>query len=413
MKNTSSAPVINFGSIDRDTFLREYWQRKPLLIRGAFPNFQSTINPDELAGLAMEEFVESRLVFENLNGSPWQLKHGPFSEQDLTTLPKSGWSLLVQGVDCFDDDTNAILNNFKFLPNWRLDDIMVSLAPEGGSVGPHFDHYDVFLLQGKGSRRWNIGEICDKNSKTLKNTELSILENFESIDEWLLEPGDMLYLPPKIAHWGIAVTESITYSIGFRSPLTSEIIDGLVDDILLNLNNDAQFKEHEKLSTFNPREISSSVINDLEQLVINTLSDKETITSWFGRYMTRPRYPELFNNKENDDNNDKALLTCDELLAIIQAGNISEIIQSPGSRFSFSTRDGDSCYLFANGQEWLVSEFFAELICSGGIIPTSDIDPLLAEHDSKGCSANNLQALHELINLGYLIIPDYGFRETE
>lgn len=396
MEKTHSKSTVVFGSISKNEFLQEYWQRKPLLIRNAFPNFKPTITPDELAGLAMEELVESRLIIENDKGSPWQLKHGPFTEEELTSLPDKGWSLLVQGVDCFDDNTNDILNNFKFLSNWRLDDIMVSLAPDSGSVGPHFDHYDVFLLQGEGSRRWKIGDACDENTKLLKNTDLSILEDFNCIEEWILEPGDMLYLPPKVPHWGIAIDESITFSIGFRAPLTSEIIGNLVDEVLQTSTQDKQFKERTETSNNIPSEISATVIEDLEKLILDTLVDKKILASWFGKYMTSPRYPELFNNDPDDS------ITDNEIFTAIRDERNPKIVQNAGTRFSFFICDEIRSHLFANGQEWSVSTLFAKLICSASSIDSANMISLLSAIESKPLIENDRQALRDLFNYDYL-----------
>src|SRR5690606_33230205 len=179
-------PLTHLGELPIEDFLRAYWQKKPLLIRNAFPNFESPIDGDELAGLALEEEVESRLILEHCK-VPWELQHGPFDENIFSTLPESHWTLLVQAVDQWVPEVHELLNHFRFIPNWRLDDIMVSYAPDQGSVGPHFDYYDVFLLQGAGQRRWRTGQQCDVNSAHVEGTPLNVLKNFEQQNEWLLE----------------------------------------------------------------------------------------------------------------------------------------------------------------------------------------------------------------------------------
>ena len=190
------------GDLSADAFLQRYWQKKPLLIRNALANYQSPISADELAGLALESEVESRLV--ETHGMDWSLKHGPFNEDDFLGLPEQDWTLLVQGVDLWVPEVQALLSKFAFLPPWRVDDVMVSFACPGGSVGPHFDQYDVFLLQVEGQRRWQIGGECSSNTPLRDDSPLRILKEFEAEEEWLLEPGDMLYLPPGVAHWGVA-----------------------------------------------------------------------------------------------------------------------------------------------------------------------------------------------------------------
>ena len=192
------------GEITATVFLEQYWQKKPLLIKRAFSNYQSPISAEELAGLACEEGVESRLILEHGETSPWQLRYGPFSEDDFTSLPKTNWSLLVQAVNHHVPELNELLEAFNFIPNWRIDDLMISYAPTHGSVGPHLDNYDVFLLQVQGRRHWHINENDYTEDDFIEDLELKILKDFEAKQDWILEPGDMLYLPPGIAHHGVA-----------------------------------------------------------------------------------------------------------------------------------------------------------------------------------------------------------------
>ena len=206
MSPTFPSPL---GDMAAEDFLRDYWQKKPLLIRQAFPDYENPLSPDELAGLALEEEVESRIVLTQ-GKSPWELRRGPFAEDDFKTLPERDWTLLVQAVDQFVPDIADLISAFSFLPSWRVDDVMVSYAAPGGSVGPHFDNYDVFLLQTHGRRRWKIGQTCSPASPLLEHPDLRILENFEQQQEWVLEPGDMLYIPPGVAHYGIAEDDCST-----------------------------------------------------------------------------------------------------------------------------------------------------------------------------------------------------------
>lgn len=225
---TSDIPLEVLGGISAREFLRDYWQKKPLLIRQAIPGFQSPISPDELAGLSLEEEVESRLVIEH-GAQPWELRRGPFTEETYQSLPERDWTLLVQAVDQFVPEVSELLEHFRFLPSWRIDDVMISYAAPGGGVGPHFDNYDVFLLQGYGKRRWRIGQMCDSQSPLMKHADLRILADFEGSDDWVLEPGDMLYLPPRLAHLGTAVDECMTYSVGFRAPSAAEVLTHFTD----------------------------------------------------------------------------------------------------------------------------------------------------------------------------------------
>lgn len=224
-------------------FMAQYWQKKPLLIRGAMPDFRGLLDPSELAGIACEADVPSRLIqfdpARQQKGEGWQVTQGPFDDDDFTSLPPQHWTLLVQGMNHILPEAQALLSQFSFIPNARLDDVMVSYAPTGGGVGPHIDSYDVFLLQGAGKRRWRISQQTDL--RLITGAPLRILSHFVSEQEWVLEPGDMLYLPPNVAHWGIAEDDDcMTYSIGFRAPTARELAiefleacrqDGLPDEL--------------------------------------------------------------------------------------------------------------------------------------------------------------------------------------
>ena len=207
------------GNLTPSQFMRRYWQKKPLLIRQAIPNVEAPLSRDELFELADQDEVEARLITHFRN--KWQLEHGPFAPDELPSVKQRAWTLLVQGVDLHDDRARALLDRFRFVPDARLDDLMISYATDGGGVGPHFDSYDVFLLQVHGKRRWRISAQRDLSLRP--GVPLKVLQHFEPEEEWVLEPGDMLYLPPHIAHDGVAEGECMTCSIGFRAPSASEL----------------------------------------------------------------------------------------------------------------------------------------------------------------------------------------------
>ena len=207
------------GGLSATRFLSQFWQKKPLLVRNAIPDFKGVVQAPELLALSLRDDVEARLVCRRRGA--WHVQQGPFSRTQLARLPKSGWTLLVQGLNLELPEADALLRRFRFLPYARLDDVMVSYAVAGGGVGPHFDSYDVFLLQGPGRRRWSVGRQRDRRLDP--KTPLKILRNFRPEKEWLLEPGDMLYLPPGWAHEGVALEPGFTYSIGFRAPSHQEV----------------------------------------------------------------------------------------------------------------------------------------------------------------------------------------------
>ena len=281
---------LHFGEVGVDEFLQEYWQQKPLLIRQALPGYISPISPDELAGLALEEEVESRLVEGGSNN--WSLRHGPFTEQDFLDLPEQDWTLLVQAVDLWVPQMQQLLERFDFLPPWRLDDVMVSFACPGGSVGPHFDQYDVFLLQVEGTRRWQIGGHCDGNTPLQADCPMRVLESFSSQQEWLLEPGDMLYLPPGMAHWGVAETECLTYSIGFRSPSIADLLGDLAVEMMAQ-GYEAHYRDPAMSQALTGREIDPTFVAQAKQQLWQAIDNDDLIGDWFARFMTAPKYPEL------------------------------------------------------------------------------------------------------------------------
>jgi 50S ribosomal protein L16 3-hydroxylase len=277
------------GDLTADQFLAEYWQKKPLLIRNAIPNFEPPIDGDDLAGLSLEAEVESRLVI----GDDWALEHGPFEESRFASLPEQNWSLLVQGVDLWVPEVADLLSSFDFLPSWRVDDIMVSYAEDGGNVGPHFDYYDVFLIQGEGQRHWQIGQLCSEADLHTDSTALKILKNLEVSDEWTLNPGDMLYLPPKIAHHGVAIGQCTTFSVGFRAPAATEMLDDLATELLSRDITPNHLQDPPLNAAMANEPISGAYIQQVKELLQQTLDDEQMLGEWFAQFMTEPKYPSL------------------------------------------------------------------------------------------------------------------------
>jgi len=279
-------PPSLLGGLDVGTFLRDYWQKKPLLIRGAWPRFEPPLSPNELAGLACEAEVESRLVLERDGDYPWQVKNGPFAELEFARLPATHWSLLVQRVERHVPAAATLLKHFLFIPAWRIDDLMISYAPEHGNVGAHIDHYDVFLLQGLGQREWQINEHDYSVDDFLPDMDLKLLPDFEPEQTWVLEPGDMLYLPPGVAHHGIAKTECMTLSIGFRAPSRLDLMSAFADDCLLE-DNDRRYRDPGLTIPEHSHELSVDDRCHLRQLLRETLADDDKLDQWLGQYLSR------------------------------------------------------------------------------------------------------------------------------
>ena len=365
-------PLTHLGDMPIATFLREYWQQKPVLIRQAFPDFESPIDGNELAGLALEEEVESRLVLER-GDTPWELRQGPFDENTFATLPPSHWTLLVQAVDHWVPEVRELLEHFRFLPDWRVDDIMVSYAVDQGSVGPHFDYYDVFLLQGAGQRRWRLGQTCDSQSPRIEGTALNILKTFDANQDWVLTPGDMLYIPPGVAHWGIAEGDDcLTYSIGFRAPSIADILTEASQEAASQLTNDQRYRDIQPSDFSHPGEISDATVEALTQLVREHLKP-DTLRDWFGRYMTSPKYPELEPDVDDEENPGDTLY------------------RHPASRFAYTnTREGDAVF-YADGEAHPCSRALAMALCSEWTLSRAE----LVEHANDERDQHLLEMLIE------------------
>lgn len=355
------------GNFCIETFLSEYWQKQPLLVRGAIDPNLLDITGDDLAGLALESDVESRMVIES-EGS-WQLQHGPFTEVTFAKTPESHWTLLVQAVDHFVPEVHALLDLFRFLPNWRLDDIMISYAADKGSVGPHFDQYDVFLLQGMGRRHWQIGPHCGKETELAANTELSIIKNFSATHEWTLSPGDLLYLPPGVAHFGVAHGECITYSVGFRSPSKFEALSSFIDHLAKDSRADERYQDSGR--NFHPGEIAADELEHFRRWLLSEANSAEQFARWFGLEMTRGKYnTDEFDHDDSAHNTD--LPDLDQILA--NAGPCS-YVKALDSRWAFRIV-GSRADLFVAGQQWRVSTIFAKTLCSASLFEESELRAL-------------------------------------
>ena len=285
MKNKHSL----LGGLTAKEFLHNYWQKKPLLIRQALPNFNGLLDKQQLLDMACEEDVQARLVTQHRGN--FELHHSPFIPEDFDSAGSKNWSALVQGVNHHLPEAAALLKHFDFIPHTRLDDLMVSYAPKGGGVGPHFDSYDVFLLQGCGHRRWQISTQLDR--EIVEDAPLRILKNFQVEQEWVLQAGDMLYLPPHCAHNGIAEDDCMTYSIGFRTPAYQELAEQFLVYLQDRIEVDGMYADPDIKTQKHPSEISSSMLNQVGQVIKNIRWDKEDIANFLGCYLSEPK-PHIF-----------------------------------------------------------------------------------------------------------------------
>lgn len=276
--------------LTQQQFLTQYWQKKPLLIRQALPGFDPILTVEELAGLACEEEVESRLVEQQGETGPWQCRHGPFSEADFAALPLSHWTLLVQDVDKHVPELARIMRRFNFIPDWRRDDLMVSFAPVGGSVGPHTDSYDVFLLQAMGTRRWQISHEPLLEAEFIDGLDLKILQQFEPDQSWDLQPGDMLYLPPHFAHHGVALNDCMTFSIGFRTPTQVELLDAFMQTLTEQDAGQQRYRDPGLQVAEDDNLIDTAALSRFKQSMLNCIEQSDKwIMDAVGRLLTETK----------------------------------------------------------------------------------------------------------------------------
>lgn len=359
------------GSLSTADFLREYWQQRALLVHGALSRTQELLDGDDLAGLACEEGIASRLVIHDPRSRRWHCEHGPFDEGRFADLPEHDWTLLVQGVEQWFPAVAALLARFDFLPRWRVDDIMASYATPGGGVGPHFDYYDVFLIQARGRRRWRLGQHCDDTTPLENHPELKLLAAFHEQSSHDLEPGDMLYVPPGQSHLGTALGEDcITLSVGFRAPSHAEILQGMAASLAQSLGGQHRYTDPAGVSGGDPHRIDAAALTQLDSVLgaRDPAAVRGALADAFGRLVTEPRQPDLV------DAPDAASLA--RIEARLSAGGSLRLRHHPASRFAYAIT-ADGALLFVDGESHLTTAAVARDIC-GAQVQASVLDEPLA-----------------------------------
>jgi len=374
------------GNLSVEQFLDRYWQRRPLLIRQAFPDFVPELDEDDIAGLACDELAESRLVSGSYPEHDWALRYGPFREKDFAGMAEENWTLLVQDVEKHYPPLQTLFKSFPFLPAWRMDDLMISVAAPGGSVGPHVDQYDVFLLQASGLRKWQIADSFDP--ALLPDCELNVLQSFEPEQEWLLEPGDLLYLPPGVAHHGVAVDLGMTWSIGMRAPSSADLLQGLGEWLATHQNEGQRYRDECLSSAPREGEINAEAIEGFRQLVGKAAADESGFRNFIGSFLSRyrlahepaPAEPEL---------DSKALRQA------LSSG--AQLRHNPWTRLLWLKTNGGA-RLFAAGDEHRCSEELAQAFCN---------NPVLVNTESE-ISGPAMELACALLNKGHLYLqsPD-------
>lgn len=362
--------------LDWNDFLQRYWQKRPVIIKRAFKDFIDPLSPDELAGLAMETEVDSRLVSHD--EGRWQVSHGPFESFDH--LGENNWSLLVQAVDHWHEPSAALMRQFRQLPDWRIDDLMISFSVPGGGVGPHVDQYDVFIIQGSGRRHWRVGD-----KKTLKqhcpHPDLLQVDPFEAIIDEEMEPGDMLYIPPGFPHEGYSLENALNYSIGFRAPNGRELVSGFADYVLAQELGSVRYSDPDITLRPDPAEILPGEIDGLRNMMLGLVQQPERFNNWFGEFISQSRH-------ELDLAAPEPPYQAGEIYDLLHQGD--KLQRLGGLRV---VQIGGECY--ANGEQ-LVTEHkqAAAILASAYIIDAAQLGEALDD-------PSFLALLTSLINNGY------------
>ncbi|NMP32407.1 cupin domain-containing protein [Thalassotalea sp. M1531] len=378
--------TINWGDLTPELFLKEYWQKKPLLIKAGFNSFQDPITADQLAGLAMEQEIESRIIAHD-NNEKWQVSHGPFEE--FSEFGENNWTLLVQAVNNWSETTAALLLPFKFLPNWRIDDVMVSFSTPGAGVGPHLDQYDVFITQGEGKRRWQVGLPDAGLIELVPHEDLKQVSAFKPIIDEVTEPGDILYIPPNHPHNGVALENSMNYSVGFQAPSAQEMITALADTVIDKDIAGQRFGDPNRSITISPECLTTEDIKQLQSFMLTQTSDLDLFSDMISSFCTRNHHAlEILIPVEP---------FTEEM--VVSYLNDPEIFVRPvlGIKSLINEQNGD---LYINGDRVSISENTRELA-----ILIAKNQPLTSESikSSMDC-LNNIQMLTSVLNMGYWYI---------
>lgn len=376
---------LNLGSLSIEKFLQEYWQKKPLLIKGGIKHFSDPLTADELAGLATEEDVESRIV--SCVDKQWDMETGPF--EDFSQYGEKDWTLLVQAVDHWHPDAATLLDAFRFIPNWRVDDLMVSFSAPGGGVGPHLDQYDVFIIQGEGKRHWRVGMPDASLKQHCPHPRLLQVSPFNACIDAITEPGDILYIPPGCPHDGVSIENSLNYSVGFRAPAQKDLLTGLLDYLIDHDITGNRFTDPQRSTSKSAGQISESDLDQIQQLLQQLSADRELLPQWFGGLITRAKH-------ELDINEPDPHYEAEEIEEYLQEGSV--LTRLGGLRCCYYQQNSQAdIQLFINGDKI--------------VLPPDELQTaqLLCDYPQLGAELNRhftglpqrLMLLTHLINQGY------------
>ena len=330
---------LKINNLCEQEFLNQYWQKKPLLIKQGFTDFQDPIEAEELAGLAMEESIESRIVTNHNND--WQAYQGPF--EDFEKLTEQHATLLVQAVDHWHSDAAQLLHPFRFIPNWRIDDLMISYSTPKGGVGPHLDQYDVFIIQGEGKRHWRVGLPDPTLKQFAQNKKLLQVEQFEAVIDCILEPGDILYIPPGCPHEGYAIENALNYSVGFRAPNQQDLFSSFADHVIDTDSGQKRYTDHTLALRDSKGELLQSETDKVKTLMQALLNNDELFKHWLGNTLSQAKH-------EMDLAPLEEPITCEQMSELI-ANNAEEFERLGGVRAIYQQLE-DTLLLSINGENY-------------------------------------------------------------
>jgi 50S ribosomal protein L16 3-hydroxylase len=355
--------TLDLNQMSQNEFLAKYWQKKPVVIKKGFKDFVDPILPDELAGLAMEEAVESRLVYKK--GDKWQAEFGPFEKYEH--LGDSDWSLVIQALDNFSEEAAEIIEPFRFIPHWRLDDLMASFATTGGSVGPHVDNYDTFICQGSGTRHWRVGDN-GQHTEVIAHEALLHVEAFDSIIDVVLEPGDILYIPPGYPHEGIALEPSMSFSVGFRANSTVSLLSGLADHLIDNELGAELLEDVDRQAVTHSGEITNTDYQNIKSQLQNLLENEQVFKKFVGNFLTNAKHElDLMPSDEP--------FSSDEVSQLLTIHNIKRLGGLRAFYFEDTINEG---IFYLNGEQKNCSSEIApaiKLLCNQSIITSNELTP--------------------------------------
>jgi 50S ribosomal protein L16 3-hydroxylase len=381
------------GKISQKEFLTRYWQKKPLLMKGAIQPFPEIISPEELAGMTLDKQVESRLIIQGPGKNNWQLKRGPFKTSTFQKLPKKKWTVLVNGVDRFVPSVHAFLDEFSFIPFWRMDDIMISYAVDQGNVGAHVDNFDVFLVQAAGKREWMIEDKPVMQDDFIPDLPVRLLRKFKPTHRWVLEPGDILYLPPRFPHHGVAQGDRcMTISVGCRAPSTNEIINGVVTNALIQSDESVRYTDPD-LKPQAPGEISADAIAKIKKTIEKALLSDEFLSEWLGRHVTDPYSDVDLKGYAEKVTPAKVASTVKKSVALVR---------TEGSRLAYvKGRKGEIAFYVNGDRENLSGKaaVLAQELANRMVVPSEVVMPFLGD---KKC----LGLLASLLSTGALVVEN-------